>query len=210
MTTTRDHIVQAADTLFHEQGFEHTSFATIAEAVQISRGNFYYHFKSKDEILDAVIAARLERTRAMLAQWEADSATPQDCLCAFIEMLVRNQTSIMRHGCPVGTLCNELARLGHEAQEGANAILDLFREWLREQFVRMGHGKNADALAMHLLARSQGVATLALALRDRAFVLREVDQMRAWVASCAPAGATATAAAAPRRRALSSSSKGRK
>jgi len=34
--------------------------------VQISRGNFYHHFKSKDEILDAVITARLANTRMML------------------------------------------------------------------------------------------------------------------------------------------------
>jgi TetR/AcrR family transcriptional repressor of nem operon len=34
--------------------------------VQISRGNLYYHFKSKDEILDAVIGARLASTREML------------------------------------------------------------------------------------------------------------------------------------------------
>jgi len=44
---TRDEIVQAADQLFYQQGFEHTSFADIAEIVQISRGNFYYHSKPK-------------------------------------------------------------------------------------------------------------------------------------------------------------------
>lgn len=69
---TRDSIVQAADTLFYERGFEHTSFADIADAVKISRGNFYYHFKTKDEILTAVVAARMERTRAMLTQWETE------------------------------------------------------------------------------------------------------------------------------------------
>ena len=50
---TRDSIVQAADALFYERGFEHTSFADIADAVRISRGNFYYHCKTKDEILTA-------------------------------------------------------------------------------------------------------------------------------------------------------------
>ena len=53
--TTRDHIVEAADRLFYRQSFEHTSFSHIADVVQISRGNFYFHFKSKDEILEAVI-----------------------------------------------------------------------------------------------------------------------------------------------------------
>ena len=56
---TRDLIVEAADRLFYRKGYAHTSFSDIADVVQISRGNFYYHFKTKDEILNAVIATRL-------------------------------------------------------------------------------------------------------------------------------------------------------
>ncbi len=68
--TTRDRIVQAADQLFYRQGFEHTSFSDIADDVQISRGNFYYHFKTKDEILDAVINVRLVDTGETCAERE--------------------------------------------------------------------------------------------------------------------------------------------
>ena len=69
---TRDHIVEAADRLFYRQGYEHTSFSDIADAVQISRGNFCYHFKSKDKILDAVIGLRLANTRKKLERWEQE------------------------------------------------------------------------------------------------------------------------------------------
>ncbi|WIT14111.1 helix-turn-helix domain containing protein [Paucibacter sediminis] len=184
--STRECIVQAADALFYERGFERTSFADIAEAVQISRGNFYYHFRTKDEILDAVIAARTMRTQCMLAQWEAECEGPQNRIRLFAELLIRNQAKIMKHGCPVGGLCMELSKLGHAAQDGANAILDLFRAWLRQQFEQMGRKKDADALALHLLMRSQGVATLAQALHDKQFVQHEVDQIMSWVQSCAP------------------------
>jgi AcrR family transcriptional regulator len=186
-TPTRDSIVQAADTLFYEQGFDHTSFSNIADTVKISRGNFYHHFKTKDEILAAVIAERLKRTRAMLAQWEADGKSPQDRIQLFVTLLIRNQSRIMRHGCPVGTLCMELAKLGHPGQGDADAVLDVFRVWLRGQFQEMGRGKDADALALHLLARSQGVAVLAQSLHDEDFVRHEVDLMTAWVRSCATA-----------------------
>jgi AcrR family transcriptional regulator len=66
---TREHIVRTADELFYRQGFQHTSFA---DAVGISRGNFYYHFKTKDEILAAVIGARITERRRMLGQWDAE------------------------------------------------------------------------------------------------------------------------------------------
>ncbi len=190
--TTRETIVDAADRLFYRRGYGHTSFADIAGAVRISRGNFYYHFKSKDEILDAVIEARLADTRQMLARWEAQGKRPADRIRSFIHMLIANRADIKRYGCPVGTLCAELAKLNHASQAEANALFALFRAWLRRQFTLLGRARDADALAMHLLARSQGVAALANAFRGEKFVRREVDAMRDWLKSCAD-GAARTA-----------------
>ena len=180
-TDTRQHIIEAADRLFYERGFEATSFADISEAVQISRGNFYYHFKSKDEILDAVIALRLARTRSMLDMWEAEEREPIARIRSFIQILIMNRAKIMLYGCPVGTLCNELAKLDHVAQPQANKLFTLFHVWLRQQFTALGRAADADVLALHLLARSQGVATLANAFRQEDFIRREVDGMFAWL-----------------------------
>ena len=181
--TTRDYIVDAADQLFYQQGFEHTSFADIADAVQISRGNFYYHFKTKDDILDAVITQRLAKTQNMLEQWEVDGETPADRIRSFINILIMNRTKIKAHGCPVGTLTSELAKLNHGAQGQANKLFTLFRTWLRRQFTELGHKQDADALALHVLAFSQGVATLANAFHDDKFMRREVKQMEDWLDS---------------------------
>jgi AcrR family transcriptional regulator len=182
--TTRDHIVEAADRLFYRQGYDSTSFSDIADAVRISRGNFYYHFKSKDEILDAVIKARLAHTRSMLKQWEIDGNGPADHIGSFIDILIANRADIKRYGCPVGTLCTELAKLSHASRAEANKLFTLFRTWLRRQFALLGREADADALAMHLLARSQGVATLASAFQDETFIEREVKQMHEWLTSC--------------------------
>lgn len=182
--TTRDYIVEAADRLFYRQGYEHTSFSDIADAVRISRGNFYYHFKSKDEILGAVIAVRLANTGKMLEQWEIEGKHPADRIRCFIHILIANRADIKRYGCPVGTLCSELAKLNHASQDEANRLFTLFRTWLRRQFTLLGSEADADALAMHLLARSQGVATLANAFCDEKFIRREVKQMGDWLESC--------------------------
>lgn len=182
-TATRDQIVQAADELFYRQGFEHTSFADIAEALGISRGNFYYHFKTKDDILRAVIDARLANTWSMLRQWEAEGEHPADRIRSFIRMWQLNGPDIQRYGCPVGTLCAELAKLNHASQDEARELFTLFRSWLREQFARLGRTADADALALQLLARSQGVAMLANAFHDEDFIRREVEQMCEWLTS---------------------------
>ncbi|GGX38673.1 TetR/AcrR family transcriptional regulator [Saccharospirillum salsuginis] len=182
--TTRKQIVEAADRLFYQQGFEHTSFRDIAETVKISRGNFYHHFKSKDDILDAVIALRLTNTRRMLMQWESEAEHPADRVRCFINILLMNRVKIKQYGCPVGSLCSELAKLEHTAQGNANQLFTLFRDWLREQFILLGHQQDADELAMHLLARSQGIATLANAFHDESFIKQEVDQLNNWLNAC--------------------------
>ena len=178
---TRDLIVAAADRLFYEQGFAHTSFAHIAAAVGISRGNFYYHFKTKDEILDAVIRVRLAGTRDMLAAWEAAGATPAERIKSFVRILIANGARIELYGCPVGTLATELAKLDHRAQPEATRLFALFRDWLATQFRALGRTADADELALQFLAMSQGVAVLAAAFRDPAYVRREVDRLCARV-----------------------------
>ena len=183
--TTRQQIVAAAHQLFYRRGYEHTSFAMIADAVQISRGNFYHHFKTKDEILDAVIESRLASGRQMLEKWEAESPAPADRIRSYIQLTFVNRADFKRYGCPVGTLSIELAKLGHASRREANELFKLIRGWLRLQFELLGRGDDADALALHVLARCQGVAVLASAFQDEKFIQREVEQMCAWVESCA-------------------------
>jgi TetR/AcrR family transcriptional repressor of nem operon len=182
---TRDQIVEAADRLFYQHGYEHTSFADIAGAVGLSRGNFYYHFKSKDAILDAVIESRVAATRQMLEQWESEQATPVGRIMRFVEIVLTNGADIQEYGCPVGTLNTELAKLDHTMLGPARGLFTLFRTWLRDQFTLLGHAEQADELAMHVLAFSQGVAVLSNAFRDEAFVRREVDRIRDWLSTYA-------------------------
>lgn len=184
--TTRDQIVEAADDLFYRQGYEHTSFTEIADIVGISRGNFYHHFKTKNDLLSAVIMLRTDSTRGLLQQWEDQGMQPVDRIRSFIRILVANQAKIMRHGCPVGTLCTELSKLGHGTAAEANGLFVLFHTWLRRQFEQLQPSDDADALALHLLARSQGVATLAQAFHDADFVMREVALMEQWLDACVP------------------------
>lgn len=185
--STRNQIVEAADRLFYENGFDHTSFADIAGAVKLSRGNFYYHFRTKDEILEAVIARRLDATAQMLDGWEQEGTAPRARIAAFIDMMVMNGARIERHGCPVGTLCTELAKLDHVSRVDASRLFTLFRDWLSRQFSALGRAADADALATHLLVMSQGISTLAAAFNDGGLIRREVAKLHEWLDAVEPA-----------------------
>ena len=51
----KEEILDAAEKLFAAKGFDNTSTGDILDAVGIARGTLYYHFKSKEDILDGVI-----------------------------------------------------------------------------------------------------------------------------------------------------------
>jgi len=178
---TSQQIVEAADDLFYRQGFEHTSFADISSLVNISRGNLYHHFKTKDDILDAVIKVRLDRTLNMLTDWEEQGASSKDRIKSYIKILLTNWSMIKDYGCPVGTLCTELAKSNHASKAEANKVFTLFRVWLKAQFTQLGHTQDADALAMHVLSWSQGVATLGNAFDDLQYVKQEVEKIYDWL-----------------------------
>lgn len=179
----RQRIVAAADELFYVKGFNHTSFSDIADAAGVARGNFYYYFKSKDDILEAVIARRAENIRHMLAEWDAEHPDPRDRLHRYVAILTNEQHHIERYGCPMGTLCSELSKLEHERFSDATEMFEVFREWLEVQFRLIGREEDAHELALHLLARGQGVAMITSAYRDAAFLRREAEALLAWIDS---------------------------
>ena len=51
----KNEILDVAERLFCTKGFDNTSTNDILKEIGIARGTLYYHFKSKEEILDAMI-----------------------------------------------------------------------------------------------------------------------------------------------------------
>jgi len=65
---TRTLLIEAASRLFASKGYEGTSIETVIQQAGVSKGAFYHHFSSKEEILDAitrsVVTAVLDEVRA--------------------------------------------------------------------------------------------------------------------------------------------------
>lgn len=72
----KNEILDAAEELFDSKGFDRTSTNDILEKVGIARGTLYYHFKSKEDILDAVIQRMLEKCMAAARKVASDSSLP--------------------------------------------------------------------------------------------------------------------------------------
>lgn len=72
----RDEILDAATELFGRKGYEQTSTNDILQMVGIARGTLYYHFKSKEEILDAVIKRVSDHYVAKAEEISSDMTIP--------------------------------------------------------------------------------------------------------------------------------------
>ncbi len=56
----RQAIVETAERLFYENGYEHTSVQDVLDAMNMSKGGFYHHFESKMALLEAICEQRCE------------------------------------------------------------------------------------------------------------------------------------------------------
>src|ERR1700741_3302536 len=65
-TTARDEILDAAGELFTTLGYTRTSTRTIAEAVGIRQASLYHYFKTKDDILCALLSQTVTPTLAVV------------------------------------------------------------------------------------------------------------------------------------------------
>lgn len=176
----RQRIIDAADSLFYRRGYNQTSFQDISDATGIPRGNFYYYFKTKDEILDAVVSSRITELSVMLNQCESETDDARERLLIFSNMLEYKSDDVLQSGCPIGSLSTELAKDDTELQEIPRQAFVLLRDWIKLQFKVLGL-ENADDLAMDLLAKMQGVTVMACAFKDAGFIKRSHQEIKDWI-----------------------------
>lgn len=59
---TESRILEMAMKLFIEKGYEQTTLQDIADAIGMTRGAIYHHFKDKAEMVDSVMACMFHKT----------------------------------------------------------------------------------------------------------------------------------------------------
>ncbi|GAA0897974.1 TetR/AcrR family transcriptional regulator [Virgisporangium aurantiacum] len=177
----RARLVAAAADLLHRQGVQATTIAQVADAATVPTGNVYYYFKTKDDLIRAVIDDRTRQVRAMLDSLRA-RRSPAARLTALANQWTEMRELVARYGCPFGTLVTELDRrddgLDVEAAQPIGIILD----WAETQFRDMGR-TDARELAVAFFAGIQGAALLANALRDPAVMAGQVRHLTRWIAT---------------------------
>jgi TetR/AcrR family transcriptional repressor of nem operon len=126
---TRDAILAAARRLIHVHGYRGTSLDDVLRESGVGKGNFYYYFKSKEElgheILDEVIQEFLSETLAPCFA-DPDASPLGQIRCFLARVLETQRLANCVGGCPLGNLAAELA----DRHEGFRARLQgVFSAW---------------------------------------------------------------------------------
>ena len=84
VSKTRDKLVDVARQLFAGMGFEKTTMNDIAQASNKGRRTLYTYFKSKDDILWAVIESEMDQLRTILSELVEQDMPADEKLTAFL------------------------------------------------------------------------------------------------------------------------------
>jgi TetR/AcrR family transcriptional regulator, transcriptional repressor for nem operon len=179
----RERLIASARDLVHRQGIERPTLAEIAEAAGVPPGNVYYYFKTKDQLIEAVIESRETQVRELLT-----SLSRRRSPAARLKGLARNWLEVKElvaaEGCPLGTLSVELNNHGNGLDRQAAKLFSDLIDWSEGQFREMGCRDPRDQ-ALTLFSTVQGAALLSCAFHDSEILASQVRRLERWIDSLA-------------------------
>jgi AcrR family transcriptional regulator len=168
---TSARIVAAAEKLFYSEGIRGVSVDAVAAKAGVTKRTLYYHFKCKDYLVAAYLAARDQPNLALFKRWFAET---EGGVAEKTRGIFRNLARSARHpkwkGCGFLRTSAELANMpGHPAIKIGAAHKKKFEAWLRATFEEEGIDE-AALLARQVLLLLDGSFAVVLLHRDASYM----------------------------------------
>src|SRR5260370_426504 len=113
---TRTRILDAALDVFSEHGFDGSSLQQIADRLDLTKAALYYHFHSKDELLEALVEPAITGLDEILDGCSGEPDTParrRQFMKSYLDYLLRQRRLI-------AYISRDLATLAHPALSSGN------------------------------------------------------------------------------------------
>jgi len=193
--STREAILEAASRLIHVHGYNHTALDDVLRESGVGKGNFYYHFKSKEElgyaILDQIIGSFLDRTlEPCFSDPEGRALTQIRCFLDRVLETQRERNCV--GGCPLGNLASELSDVHEGFRARLASVFAAWRERLTE-VLRTAQSRGTvdgtcrpEAVADFLVASLEGAILLTKLTKDIAVMERCVAETKRYLSLFEP------------------------
>ncbi len=188
---THEAILSAASRLMQVKGYNHTSLDDVLRESGVGKGNFYYHFKSKEElghaILDQIIASFLDRTLAPCFT-EATGRPLGQIRCFLDRVLEIQRERNCVGGCPLGNLASELSDLHEGFRMRLASVFSAWRERLTAALEEARGAGDVDpacrpeAVAHFLVASLEGALLMTKLTKDIRVMEQCVGEMKRYLA----------------------------
>lgn len=165
---TRERIIRAAMDLFRKQGFHNTSLVQILERASITKGGFYFHFKSKEELEFAVLKFARDFWNKNVIEAVADEPDARSRLSRMVQIMTQMNRGEIFHGCALlAVLTAEIMETDSELGE---SLKEIFAEWQDSLVKILEQGRiegvfrndmDTKALALTLIACCHGTTMIA-------------------------------------------------
>ncbi len=137
---TRLTILQKAFELIYVKGYQTTSIDDIIATTQVTKGAFYYHFKTKDEMGLAIINEILKPTLVnSFIQPLRQEQNPLDAIYNLMHsLLMENEFLKVEYGCPASNFTQEMTPWNADFN---NALNELIQQWTEVMTAAIEKGK---------------------------------------------------------------------
>ena len=160
----RAKIVRCARQLFNRCGFNEVSIDDVMAAAGLTRGGFYNHFKSKDDLLVEVLAAYTQERREEAPE-DMSACGPEIARQMFNQYVSRQHLNDLEGHCPLIALPADVTRAGSTVraayQDVLTALVQMFEGCLETNDIM-----SARERALAVAATSVGAMVLARTIDD--------------------------------------------
>jgi len=140
VTKSKEKIIGVATELFHKKGYQQTSVDEILEGSGVKKSNFYYHFKSKEELALQILDMRIGEfeSNVISKTLRENSLSPKNRLHRFYERVrAFHQGLKCSGGCPFGNLAIEMSDMNEKFRKRLSVFFTRWEEAI-ESCIREG------------------------------------------------------------------------
>lgn len=151
---TRARIVECARVLFNRHGFDNVTIDMVMADAELTRGGFYNHFKSKDELFAAAVSSFLMgrgaewRAEAGIAPGKPTRKAARQMLAGYLS---KDHLGDLDGQCPMIALPSDIARSAPEVQAAYQVLLESMVELFEQSLVGKPNKRRQDALTLAAL-----------------------------------------------------------
>lgn len=186
---TRQNVIGKSLQIFSVKGYYHTSISDILDATGLTKGGFYGHFASKEELWIAAYEKAVEIWKEIVFKGVRDVADPIERIVKTIENDLRDYigSEVFAGGC---FFFNNLVELSGQSSSLSGRVLRGFEEfsrllasWLAEADRKgmLRSGLDAKGIADFVVISINGAAALYSASRDPRILTETVRQLRSYL-----------------------------